>query len=53
VSRLIELLQTFELGHGLIIAGGILMVLGALSLLIRRSRRTGSEIEDEVTPTPA
>ena len=50
MSRLIELLQTFELGHWLIIAGGILMVLGALGLLIRRSRRTGSEVEDEVTP---
>ena len=50
VSRFIDLPQTFEPGHWLIIAGGVLMVLGALGLLIRRSRRTGSEVEDEVTP---
>jgi Sec-independent protein translocase protein TatA len=45
-----ELLQPLGLGHWLIIAGGILMVVGALGLLIRRSGRTGSEVEDEVTP---
>jgi Sec-independent protein translocase protein TatA len=37
-------------GHWLIIAGGVLIVLGALGLMIRRSRRAGSEVEDEVTP---
>jgi hypothetical protein len=34
------------------VAGGVLVVVGALGLLIRRSRRTGSEVEDEVTGQP-
>jgi hypothetical protein len=47
-----ELLQTPGLGHWLMVAGGVLIVLGALGLLIRRYRRSGSEVEDEVTRQP-
>ena len=47
-----ELLQPLGLGHWLMVAGGVLIVLGALGLLIRRYRRSGSEVEDEVTRQP-
>jgi hypothetical protein len=52
MSAFTELLQTLGLGHWLVVAGGVLIVLGVLGRLIRRSRRTGSEVEDEVTRRP-
>ncbi|WP_439400232.1 hypothetical protein ACRQ5Q_42410 (plasmid) [Bradyrhizobium sp. PMVTL-01] len=45
-----ELLRSLRLGHWLIIVGCVLIVLGASGLLIRRSRRISSEVEDDVTP---
>ncbi|MBB4373715.1 hypothetical protein GGD63_006543 [Bradyrhizobium sp. cir1] len=48
MDALAELLQPVRLGHWLIIAGGLFIVLGALGL-IGRTRRVSSEVEDEVT----
>lgn len=45
-----ELLQSLGPGHWLMVAGSVLIVLGALGLLIRRSRQTGPEVEDVRTP---
>jgi hypothetical protein len=52
MSDLAQLLRPLELGYWLMVAGGVLIVLGVLGLLIRRTRRTGSEVEDEVTRRP-
>ncbi|MGY4605756.1 hypothetical protein ACVW16_004168 [Bradyrhizobium sp. USDA 4474] len=46
MSELTGLLQTLEPGHWLIIAGGIFVLIGTFGLLIGRSRRTGSEVDD-------
>jgi hypothetical protein len=50
MNELTGLLQTLEPGYWLIIAGGISVLIGTLGLLIGRSRRTSSEVDDEVTP---